>query len=306
MSDTTYRRPPIVMPVILIGIGVLALMHNYGQLPGNFWQTILPLWPVLLVLIGVEILIGQLRVPWLVSLTLALIVIGGTIAGVTYLAWQAPEQIAPGAAEMRHIEKDLEGVTSASVRLSFGAGNLRVGALNTNHIMVGDFLAVDGQTQAQVSYSRVGARGDLRVDLPQSKVWPLLNSWRSNEWDVKLNSAIPLDLRIDAGASTNDLDLSDLKLSQLRVSAGVSTNTLRLPRTGRYAARISGGLATTTIFIPEGVAARIRVEGGLSTIVVDEVRFQRSGDEYVSPNYDSATDRVDLTIQGGLATVTVR
>jgi hypothetical protein len=306
MADTYRRRPPIVGPVILIGIGVLALLQNFDYLPANFWQTIWRLWPAILVLIGVEIIIGQMRLPWALSFLLALAVIVASIGGVVYLAQQGTEGIEVGGGEMTHIETDLQGVTSATVRLSFGAGALRVGSTSTNNIMVGDFGQARGQTQARVNYTGTGGRGDLRIDVPEEQFAPMFTGGRGNEWNVKLNSTIPLSLGIDAGASTNDLDLTDLKLSDLRVSAGVSTNTIRLPRTGNYTAHITGGLATTTITVPEGVAARITVEGGLSTISVDESRFHKSGDVYVSPDYDTATNKVSLAIEGGLATISVR
>ena len=306
MSDTRERRPPILGPAILIGIGVLALLQNYGQLPGNFWQTVWRLWPIILVLIGVEIIIGQVRMPWLLSFLLALAVIAATIGSVVYLAWQSSEESPASTGEMQRVETGLQGATSASVRLSFGAGNLRVGATSTNNIMVADFLQARGQMQARVSFSESGGRGSLRVDMPDNQVLPIFTSGRANEWTVNLNSTIPLDLRIEAGASTNDLDLTDLKLADLRVEAGVSTTTVRLAKTGRYSARLTGGLATTTVYVPQDVAARIRVEGGLSTVNVDESRFPKLGDTYVSPNYDSASNKVDLVIEGGLTTISVR
>jgi hypothetical protein len=305
MSDERRRRPPIVGPVILIGIGVLALMQNFGQLPVNFWQTVWRVWPVILVLIGVEILLGQLRLPWGLSFLLALALIAGTIYGVVYLAQQAGWEDRLGAGEMRYIEKDLDGATSATVNLKYGAGSLTVGAGDATHIMVGDFLEANGRVQARVDYSTSGGRGKLEISVPDSQAF-IFVSGKSNEWNVKLNTAVPLDVRIDAGASTNNLDLSDLKLSGLRVQAGVSTNTIRLPRTGDYTARLTGGLSTTTVYVPEGVAARIMVDGGLSSVSVDENRFVRSGNAYVSPGYETATNRVRLDIEGGLSTISVR
>ena len=296
------RRPPILGPVILITIGILALLHNFGQLPANFWQTVWRLWPLLLILLGIEILIGQLRLPWGVSMLLALLLIVAAVAGVLYLAWWMPEERAVSTGEMEHLEQPLQGAKLSVVSLSFGAGTLRVGAVSSDHILVGDFR----QGQARVSYTVTNDKGDLRIAAPEHQAFPIFISGRGNEWDVRLNSTIPLELRVESGASTNHLDLSDLRLTSLTVRGGLSTNDIRLPTRGDYSARISGGLTTTTIHVPEGMAARIRIEGGLSTVNVDAMRFARAGDEYVSPNYTAATDRVDLHIEGGLATVTVR
>lgn len=302
MSRTYERRPPILGPVILIGIGILALFQNFDILPGNFWQTIWRLWPLILVLIGVEIIIGQMRMPWGLSFLLALVVIAGTVGGVVYFASQTSEETAVSAGDMRRIERDLQGATSATVQLSFGAGTLHLGSVSGGQVMVGDFA----QARAHVDYSVSNGRATLRVDIPDDQMVPFFTTGRGNEWRVQLNNGIPIDLRVEAGASTNDLDLTDLKLSQLQVKAGVSANTIRLARTGKYEARISGGISTTTVEVPEGLAARIKVEGGLSTVNINESRFPRSGDLYESTNYDSASDKVDLVIESGLSTITVK
>lgn len=304
MARRTDRRPPILGPVVLITIGVLALMQNFGQLPASFWPTLWRMWPIILVLIGVELLLGQLRLPWAASFLLALLVIGAAIGGVVYLAMQAPVEEERAAAEMRSMQTDLQGVTDAKVRLEFGAGELEVGSTSAANIMEGEF-AETSTRRMQVSYSGSGGHGDLRL-AAVGPGWPLATGSNHNRWNVRLNDSIPLDLRVEAGLSSNDLDLSALKLSALRIEAGLSTNQVRLAQTGSYNARISCGLSTTTITIPEGVAARIRVQSGLSSVSVDEARFPKLGDLYVSPGYDAAANRVDLTVEGGMATLTIR
>lgn len=306
MTQRYDRRPPILGPVILIGIGVLALLQNFDMLPGNFWQTIWRFWPVILILVGVEIIIGRTPLPWGLSFLLSLVIIAGTIGGMVYLASQTTEETPLSAVEMQHIERDLKGSTSASVQLHFGAGHLSVSSTSGGQLMVGDFAQANGNAQVNIDQSGSNARGSLTLETPSNQMGPFLTTGRANEWRVQLNNGIPLDLRVDSGASTNDLDLTNLKLSQLRVEAGLSTNTIRLANSGVYSARISGGLSTTTVYVPEGMAARIRIQGGLSSVDVDESRFARSGDQYVSANYDSAANKVELTIESGLSTIAVR
>lgn len=297
-------RPPVLGPVILITIGVLALMQNLGHLPASFWPTLWRLWPVLLVLIGVEILLGQARLPWAASFLLALLLITVTIGGVVYLAMQAPGEAAPGTTEARHIETDLRGVRAANVRIEFGAGELRLGATSGDRIMEGEFAEVAGQ-RLNVDYASSEGQGDLKLSTAGAG-WPFSNGGNGNRWDVRLNDSIPLALRIEAGLSTNTLDLSELSLSALRLEAGLSTTHLVLPATGDYTAHISCGLSNTTITVPPGVAARITVSGGLSTLNVDEARFRKSGDTYTSPDYATASNRVELRLEGGMAAISVR
>lgn len=304
MSRQTDRRTPVVGPAILITIGVLALIQNFGQLPANFWTTLWRLWPLVLVLVGVEILISQLRLPWAASFLLALLVIAASITGVVYVATNAPLAVERGPREVRQVATELQGATSARVRLEFGAGDLRVGATSGGNIMQGDFSEAGGQ-RSEVGYSASGGQGDLRLTIA-GRGGPFITSSNRNSWDVRLNDSIPLDLRVEAGLSTSTLDLTRLKLSALRVEAGLSTTQVNLPAAGDYRAHISCGLSTTTITIPQGMAARINVKSGLSSLSVDETRFHRSGDTYTSPGYETAANRVDLTVEGGMATISVR
>lgn len=305
MDERFRRRPSVIGPVVLIAIGALALMHNANMLPASFWTTIGRLWPALLILLGVEIFIGQARLPWATSFLLALVVVAATVGGAIYLAWQAPEAIPMEAQERAHVEKPLDGATSLSARLIFGAGSLKVRA-GGEQAIVGDFAVRGAAGLPGVAYSVSGGKGSLNIRAPRKQPFFIFTGGRGYEWDLLLTNAVPIDLRIEAAASVSELDLSDVQLSALNVQGGLSSTTIRLPKKGAYAAHISGGLSTTTVYIPEGVAARIRVQGGLSSVNVDRARFPQVGDLYESPTYATAENRVDLRLEGGLATLHVR
>jgi hypothetical protein len=100
--------------------------------------------------------------------------------------------------------------------------------------------------------------------------------------------------------------LSDLQVKELTLKSGASSTNLTLPASaGMTHARVSSGAASVNISVPQGVAARIRWHGGLSTVSVNQARFQRSGDSYQSPDYDTAANNVDLDVEMGVGSVTV-
>src|SRR5438270_340678 len=53
--DATFVRVAMVVLAFVIGIGVLALLANYGLVTGLSALAILALWPVLLILLGIDI-----------------------------------------------------------------------------------------------------------------------------------------------------------------------------------------------------------------------------------------------------------
>jgi hypothetical protein len=123
---------------------------------------------------------------------------------------------------------------------------------------------------------------------------------------VGLPSDVPLDLRVDAGASRNVLDLRDLRLRSLELHTGASDTRVLLPRAaGATSVRAESGAASLTFEVPDGVAARIRTRVVLGSVQVDESRFRPVAGGYESPDYATAANRVDIDAQGGVGSLKV-
>jgi hypothetical protein len=54
------------------------------------------------------------------------------------------------------------------------------------------------------------------------------------------------------------------------------------------------------------VAADIRVESGLADINIDQTRFPRTGKHYISPDYETAANKIDLRLETGVSSVKIR
>src|SRR3989304_3593779 len=46
-------------PFILVFLGIIFLLNNFGFLPWSIWLSLWKFWPVLLLLIGVELFVGR-------------------------------------------------------------------------------------------------------------------------------------------------------------------------------------------------------------------------------------------------------
>jgi len=112
-------------------------------------------------------------------------------------------------------------------------------------------------------------------------------------------------LTIDAGVGEGTIDLTQLKVTDLDLKTGVGTTTLTLPRQGQVQAHVSGGVGNTTIRIPAGVAVRIALDAGVGSVDVLG-NYQRHGSTYISPDFDTAANRVDLTASSGVGAITIQ
>lgn len=72
----------------------------------------------------------------------------------------------------------------------------------------------------QVHYNLNGKTGNVEIEHKGSKNIRL--GKMKNTWDIELNEDIPMDLSIETGASTAELDLRGLQLENLDIETGVS------------------------------------------------------------------------------------
>ncbi len=253
--------------VLILLVGGLLLLRNLGYIAVNVWGMV---WPLMLILAGVWVLLGM----------------RGLWSG-------AP-------AEAEYISVPLEGGEQAYVHIEHGIGRATLsGAVEGGDLMAGSF-------GGGLNYStrlRDGVR-QLRMRMAD----PGFPWWQQNfNWDFRLNGSIPMTIRLKGGAGMLNFDLHDLRVTELNYDAGVGTASVTMPaHAGLTTATVKAGVGTLTFVIPEGVAARIRVQPGLGSISVPRERFTREGDTYRTPDYDSAENKIDMRIDGGVGTVTVR
>jgi cell wall-active antibiotic response 4TMS protein YvqF len=300
----------VVWPLILIFLGCVFLLQNAGYLPSNFWMGLWRLWPLVLVLVGIELMLAH-RVHWLGLAALAALVL---MMGAVFTSRGLP--VGPLGLNQPSVtdsvvNTDLNGATSAAVTLSYGAGQLNVGPISdpqqapylatmTYHgppelAPVPRYSASGGV--GQLDY-QTGARGgpfDNRSDGPTPNM------------ELRIAPTIPItSLTVQTGAADAHLDLSRLRVSAVELSIGATQAWVRFPESGATTAHIRSGASTLTLEIPEGVAGQISYHGGLSTLTIDQARFPQVADGlYQSADYTSAQNKIDLTVDTGITTIQV-
>ena len=258
-------------------------------------------WGILLVVIGGVLLLDRLVGIGFgrAALPLALMAVGG------WVLWQTSREHEP--LEEEAVSIPTEGVERARIDLDHGLGklNIRTGTA-PGALVTGTFVGgVDVRRRVESDRAR------LRLRPPRDR-WPsFLLPWvgegRSIDWDMALSEEIGIYLDINGGLSSSKIDLTGLLLEELHLKGGLGSIKLVLPaEAGRSKIRINCGLGSLRVRIPDGVAARIHTTTGLGSTSVDGARFPGSGGRYQSDDYDTAKNSVDLRIQAGLGSVSVR
>lgn len=313
------RSGSLVAATWLIGLGLIFLIQQAADLS---WSEA---WPLFVILVGVGSVVstalrGNLRlaglwaftwpVAWVVVGALLLLSTTGNLASgpgelisdwwplalVVLGAWFLIGAIVPSSASSESLVVPIGGATGADVRIQYGAGEL------TTHVAAAGNL-VDGRFVGGVLHREHGpGRVELRQDMANG--WPWLD--RHYAWEVGLTGELPLDLRVDGGATRMVLDLSDLRVRRLELHTGASGIRVLLPKAaGATVVRAETGAAELVIEVPDGVAARIRSRMVIGSTQIDQGRFPPTAVGYESVDYSTAQNRVDIDVQGGVGTLRV-
>lgn len=218
--------------------------------------------------------------------------------------------LASGPTESHAYAQSLDGASRANVRLQFGAGDLTVGALDRDNGNVATATYAGPSNYApEPTYQVRDNVGELAYSIRDVKVGlPFFRGDEHLRMDVHLTQNAPLVLNVEAGASDSTLDLSALQVTQLDLQTGVADTHVRLPQAaGHTRVSVHGGVTDLTFDVPQGVAADVRTSNGMASREIDERRFPHlGGGHYRSADYDTATNRVEMDIELGIATLRVR
>jgi LiaI-LiaF-like transmembrane region len=129
---TARRAPSLFWPIVLIGVGIIWLLSNLGLLNVNGWALLVRLWPIIFIVIGLDILFARSGI-WgaIASAILGLLVVGGVIA-LLFIAQNNPAWLSSTPSfvvfndgtqlRSQSITDPLAGARAATVRLGFPGG----------------------------------------------------------------------------------------------------------------------------------------------------------------------------------------
>lgn len=303
-------RQGVFWPLLLIALGIVFLLSNFGAISGISWLAVASLWPLLLILIGLDVAFAR-RWP-LPALAAEVLVIA---AGLALLAYSP--NLSPGI----YVFTDGDGPGVADVTVPRGnttelALSLNAGATRSYHVTGGATALVEAHSANPNLRVRVSgtSRPIVRLDQVSSG---FLRPVDSDDIQIRVPSDLPTSITINVGAGDFDIDLSDVRLTDARVNLGASSMRFVLPKptTGNVDIRLNGGASTITVVVPDGVEARIATTGGFLSLRSDNTRLGTDGatggciacgSTIETSGYSSASNRVTVTISAGASSIVVR
>jgi hypothetical protein len=240
----------------------------------------------------------------------------GAMAMIIVVGCTGDIDVGPLERESRSV--DLGEAESVRATISMSAGKLEI-AGGADKLMEADFAYNVDEWKPVVRYRARGSIGNLTVKQPGMRSLKLGRGIR-NQWNLKLNDGVPMDLNVELAAGSSRLELGSLSLRHLGIHAGAGevevdltgnpsvrkieieagAGDVRVDLTGHWEddlhCDIEGGVGRVTVKLPADVGVRVDAEKGIGK--VSAKGLMRLGGAYVNDAYRES----DVTLYINAAT----
>jgi len=189
---------------------------------------------------------------------------------------------------------------SVSGKIQIGAGDLKING-GAEKLLEADFTYNVAKLKPEVEFTD----GTLVVQHPDVRGYRTLQDIKDfrNEWDLRLNNDVPMNLSLEMGAGTSDLQLAGLSLTGLDVTLGAGKSTVDL--SGNWARDLDvifdTGAANITVRLPKDVGVRVEVEAGLGRIEASGLK--QNGYVYTNKAYGTSEVTLHINIMTGIGQI---
>ncbi len=295
-------RRGLFWPLLLITIGLVFLLVNFDVIPGVTALSLLNLWPLLLILGGVDIAIGRRWPLAALGIDVAVIALGLTLLATQPTLLSGPFFIVSGGVGgERDVSVARQSATSLSLEINGGAGRFRVSGGST--MLVEGHSGNDDLRLRRSDFSSGGQHADVRIDQSGTRRFGGVTP----EVATLIASDVPTELSVNGGAGEFIIDLSNVMITSAELNAGAASLTITLPKpNGAVTIDVNAGASSIVIEVPDGVEARVTTTGALLQLRSSNTRVTASGSAAETSGYGSAKARVTVRVTGGVSSITIR
>jgi hypothetical protein len=221
-----------------------------------------------------------------------------------FLGACGPQRVEVGELRTQTRSVDAEDAESVRANLRIALGELNVSG-GADELMEADFAYNVAAWDPRVNYELGGDTGELNVE-QQGLGEGIPNRDVRNEWDLRLNDDIPMDLAVQMGGGVSNLDLDSLILTGLNLDVGAGATTVDL--TGDWerdlSAVVRGGAGEVTLLLPSQTGVRVNAGTRLGRVNADGLR--KEGEAFVNGVYGDSDATLEIEVSGGVGQINLK
>jgi hypothetical protein len=326
-------------PILLIAIGLVFLAKNIGLIPGEGWDTIWRLWPILLVVAGVDdlfrgegiawplLMIGagifllynyfgpQNQISWTQLLTLwpiLLIALGIDVLFRGHSSWMTVVGVVLAVLLLGGAVLLTGGRVEVAARYDRISEALPLEADSMNmdlSLDVGELL-IGTDTADDLLLSGAITPGDIQDDLELSgkqaqyelkNIRPAFFPYTAR-WEIDLTPNLPAELMINNGVGELVLEFAGMELDSLVANQGVGRMVVNLPGSSTDAILIKQGVGAILVQVPPQVRIAVDANSGLSRVDFPS-GFELEDGYYVTAGATRSNADLVITVEQGIGLI---
>lgn len=285
--------------IILVTLGLVFLIANLGIISWSFLFNIITLWPLVLIIVGVNIIFSKNYVirtgSWIFLLV---VLIGYSIVydGNYYRNYSYNSTHTQGNAVIRD-----EKIVSADLELVLGGTELGIKAGSDKYLI--DLQAKD-KIHHRVENSRNNQHATVYVENTSKEFFGRKRI--DQKVSMELNSEIPWKVNAKIGAIAGRLDFSKLALEELKLDVGAGDLDILFGNLSpNMSGEINAGASNLKLHIPNSLGVKISSTSVLSNTNLNSLGWTKLGSDYISPNYHESEFKMNMDIKMGIGNLNV-
>jgi hypothetical protein len=309
----------IIWGVLLLFIGGVLLLTNFDVIE-FYWRNIWNFWPILLIILGVNILFNKND-----SQLGNIISLGILIVALSFLFVRGQQKPNGkswyGDRHGIHTDFDEDNESDvASSKMNFSEGLQTGDAVKKTILNLsggGTSFNLKGKTDSLFSANVKRKFSDfvltkVSTDSINTLTFKMQNknkSWSygggGNDVNLYLNTVPIWEMNLNMGAGQIDFDLASYKVRTLSFDGGAAELDIKIGSLLPIVdVNVKTGVADVKIKVPKGSGCRIKTKTGLST--KDFSGFTKISEGlYETPNFQNSGSKVFISLDGGLSSFEV-
>ncbi|MBS7564176.1 hypothetical protein KHS38_07140 [Mucilaginibacter sp. Bleaf8] len=318
------RNDRLYPGMILVLIGTLFLLNNFGLIHFH-WANLIYLWPVFLVIAGVNLLLASRRTLWATIVRVLVIVGGFALILFSNVGNRHNNPLYnfhyniddDGDDDDGDNDDDTDSVTDAKLNtyqqaympeVKFARLNISGGATTYKLNDTTGALFKAEAREYSIPYTLTTEKEDsvtvLNFDMKSHGHGSNNFNWsngHSNSADIRLNNMPVWDINMRGGAAELNFDLSRFKIRNLGLHGGAASYKVKLAANQPVTTvNVTAGVSEIEISIPKNAACDIVTASGLTS--TDFEGFDKVDNKhYTTAGFASAPNKIYINFKGGVS-----
>lgn len=297
--DGLVQRQGAGVNVFWVTFGLALLLSNFNRISWTTWEILLSLWPVFLVALGIDLVIGR-RSIWhrMAAGFIVLLIMGGIV-----VYFDSGPRLLVG--DSTKVEQKRLGATQGVVALEPVVGYLKVYAQGSQELLVEGSLQLWEGEKTERNYEVTDGTGTFT--LKSSGIIFLYEPGTGNRanWEVGISSRIPISILVNQAVGNISLNLAEIKMEELNSSLALGRTSVILPSGISFTGNIEQAMGEIIIEVPAGTSLVVVGQPAIGSVSVPP-GYEHQENRYTSPAYTDGKDSIELNISLAIGQATIR